>query len=210
MNVVILCDGAAPPVSKIESELEKSQLFIAADGGALHAKHLSTRPDVIIGDLDSYEVTGNETAKVIRDPDQETNDLEKALQFALQEGGQHVRVFGATGQRLDHTLKNLSVLRQFHPKFKSLIFHDTFADIFLVESPFSAHYPAGTTVSLFPLSGRVEGITTRGLKYPLKNETLENGVRDGSSNLTTENKIEITFDRGDLLLFIITDEHLTP
>ncbi|MEX0648615.1 MAG: thiamine diphosphokinase [Balneolaceae bacterium] len=205
MNVVILCDGAPPPEKIFKEELAKCGLFIAADGGAVYAQHLEADPDVIIGDLDSYTVTGNEPGRVIKDPDQETNDLEKALQYAKQKGAGDIVVFGATGKRLDQTLKNLSVLKQFNDHFNSLIFRDLYSDIFLIKSPYKSSFPTGTTLSLFPLSGRVEGITTSGLKYPLYDETLENGIRDGSSNETIENNIEITFDRGDLLLFVITD-----
>lgn len=205
MNVIILCDGAPPPEQQFREELKKSGLFIAADGGAFHAQNLNTVPDIIIGDLDSYTISGDEQARVIRDPDQETNDLEKALSYAKNEGGEHVQVFGATGKRLDHTLKNLSVLKQFNHQFESLVFRDSYSEIFLIQSPYKENFPTGTTLSLFPLSGSVEGITTRGLKYPLKNESLENGIRDGSSNQTIENNIEITFSHGDLLLIVITD-----
>lgn len=209
MNVVILCDGTAPTEQQLKKEIASCQLFIAADGGAVTAKKLNAVPDVIIGDLDSYTVTGNEPARVIKEPNQESNDLEKALRYAKKEGAERVIVFGATGKRLDHTLKNLSVLRQFNHQFESILFRDSYSDIFLIESPFKKSLPIGTTISLFPLSGRVDGITTHGLKYPLRNESLENGVRDGSSNQTIKNNIDITFERGDLLLFIIT-EHSTP
>jgi thiamine pyrophosphokinase len=202
MDAVILCDGRPPLKSQIERELRPDTLFIAADGGAHIAKKYNLVPHVIIGDLDSYKPSGDEPAEIINDPDQETNDLEKALNNAKEKGVNHVIVFGATGQRLDHTLKNLSVMKQFNSVFKSLIFKDSFSDIFLIESPFNTNLPIGTEVSLFPLSGKVEGITTKGLKFPLINGTLENGVRDGSSNQTVENKLEIYFEKGDLLLFI--------
>ena len=166
------------------------------------AQQFDLIPDVIVGDFDSYRPTGNEEAEVIHDPGQESNDLEKALSIALQKGAEDVIVFGATGKRLDHTLKNLSVLKQFDSKFKSLIFKDTYSDILLIQSPFRTELPKGTSVSLFPLSGKVEGITTKGLLYPLHNETLQNGVRDGSSNRTVKKEVEIEFKKGDLLLFI--------
>jgi len=46
----------------------------------------------------------------------------------------------------------------------------------------------------------VDGITTRGLKFPLQNGTLQNGFQDGSSNETVEKIVEINFKKGDLLL----------
>jgi thiamine pyrophosphokinase len=202
MNAVILCDGEYPLKLTIEAELKRADLFIVADGGAYAARSLGLKPDVIIGDLDSYEITGSETAEVIHDPDQETNDLEKALHYARKKRAGHISIFGATGKRLDHTLKNLSVLLQFNPVFESIRIKDRFSTIRLIESPFKEDFPLNTTVSLFPLSGRVEGITTRGLKYPLKRGVLENGVQDGSSNETVRKTVEIEFEKGDLLLII--------
>lgn len=202
MLCAILCDGNPPDPDQIRESIGEAALFIAADGGALIASAMNLSPDVIIGDLDSYESDGLESARVIHDPDQETNDLEKALTHAKEAGARGVTVFGATGKRLDHTLKNLSVLKQFSPQFDSLLFRDRFCDIFLLPNEYKATFKPGTSISLFPLSGRVDGVTTTGLKYPLTNGFLENGVRDGSSNETTEEQIRITHQSGDLLIFI--------
>jgi thiamine pyrophosphokinase len=200
MKAVILCDGDIPQKQVIECDLSDTDLFIAADGGASRAKELGFQPDVIIGDLDSYTVIGNEKALLIQDEDQETNDLEKALSYAKKKSATSVTVFGATGKRLDHTLKNLSVLLQFDSRFDSVIFIDDYAELKVIHSPFRESFEIGTIISLFPLSGKVEGITTTGLKYPLNNEALENGIRDGSSNEAVEKTVEIEFKKGDLLL----------
>ncbi len=200
MKAVILCDGDIPQKPMIQQELSGAELFIAADGGANQAHDLDFQPDIIIGDLDSYTVSGKEKAFVIRDKDQETNDLEKALTFALKKSVNDVTVFGATGKRLDHTLKNLSVLLQYNSKFDSIVLIDNYATIKIIESPFKASFDIGAIISLFPISGKVEGITTKGLKYPLRDEALENGIRDGSSNEAIEETVEIKFKKGDLLL----------
>lgn len=200
MKAVILCDGDIPRKSMITKELSDSELLIAADGGANQAHNLDLQPDIIIGDLDSYTVSGKESALVIKDEDQETNDLEKALSFALKKSVSKIIVFGATGKRLDHTLKNLSVLLQYNPDFKSIVLVDDYATITIIQSPFKKSFKIGTVISLFPLSGKVEGITTKGLKYPLIDEALENGIRDGSSNEAVKETVEINFKKGDLLL----------
>lgn len=199
---VILCDGDIPDREQILSELKNAELFIAADGGANRANELDLQPDIITGDFDSYIVTGKEKATVIKNPDQETNDLEKALSVALKNNSERVIVFGATGKRVDHTMKNLSVLLQFTDKFSHISFKDRFSTIKIIESPFKEEYPLHSSISLFPLSGEVTNITTRGLRYPLKNERLKNGVRDGTSNESVEKIVEIEFEKGDLLLIV--------
>ena len=202
-NAVILCDGTPPQKKLLERALSRANLFIAADGGGNVARNYNLVPDLVIGDLDSFEQENENSFEVKKIPDQETNDLEKALLEAKNRNSQHVIVFGSTGKRVDHTLKNFSVLKQFHSQFQSIRFRDNYTDAYLIDSPFKKTFQIGTQISLFPLSGRVTGVLTKGLKYPLNAETLENGVRDGSSNEVTDSIVEIHYNKGYLLLFEI-------
>lgn len=201
-SAVILCNGQPPNRTQIVHSLKEADLFIAADGGGNIARTMNLSPDTVIGDLDSYHHNSLDSWEIIKKTDQNYNDLEKALNYALQKNVKEAIVYGATGLRLDHTVKNLSVLKQFHKRFETLFFRDRFCDVKLIESPFTESLPLHTSVSLFPLSGVVAGVTSKGLKYELSNDTLENGVFDGSSNITVLPEIEITFSSGDLLFFI--------
>ncbi|CAN5301805.1 thiamine diphosphokinase [soil metagenome] len=199
---IILCNGEPPYKYQLSEYLDRTGLFIAADGGGNVALEFKLEPDVIIGDLDSFSKINEVKCPVIKNPDQNTNDLEKALAYALQMQSTSAIVFGATGRRVDQTVKNLSVMKQFNDQFDNLIFKDRYSDIKLIASPHSETLPLNTSVSLFPLSGTVSGVSSKGLKYQLQNDTLENGVFDGSSNETIEPVVEITYKSGDLLLFI--------
>lgn len=205
MKTLILCNGL-PPSSQLFDECRRwADFFIAADGGANIAHSFNSLPDLVIGDLDSFNYPDTESYKIVFDPDQETNDLEKALNRAEKEGSKEVIVLGATGKRLDQTLKNLSVLKQFNSNFNSLVYKDNFGDTILLPSSFKKELEPGTQVSLFPLSGKVTGIHTEGLKYSLTDEKLMNGVRDGSSNEVVSSPVDIKHEEGDLLMFIARD-----
>ena len=202
MDILILCNGLAPSESLFEETCKWADYFIAADGGANTARSLGIEPDVVIGDMDSYSPSPDDDFEAIKDPDQYSNDLEKALGLAADKKADKVIVLGAIGKRVDQTLKNLSVLKQFNNKFEELLFRDDYGDLKLIESSYSAELKIGTTVSLFPLSGKVTDIKTEGLMYPLDNEALENGVKDGSSNEVVSSPVSITFEEGDLILFV--------
>lgn len=202
MKGLILCNGLAPSVSLFRGHHKSAELFIAADGGGNSARQMGFLPDIVIGDLDSFKRQPGDDFEVIKDPDQETNDLEKALSLAAERSVTRAVVMGVTGQRIDQTLKNLSALKKFHDRFASLHFEDDYGRIFLLDSPYTEAFPVGTLISLFPLSGRVEGISTRGLKYALEDEALENGIRDGSSNRVVSSPVTIEHRTGDLLAFI--------
>lgn len=202
MNVLILCNGQPPPQKLFAECNQWADLFIAADGGANVANNLGAKPDMIIGDMDSYKPIENFSGEVIHDPGQYSNDFEKALKLAKKKGAWQVKVLGATGYRLDHTLKNLSVLKQFNDDFEEIIFIDEYGTIKLLPKHFSEEIEVGTSVSLFPLSGKVSGVTIQGLKYELTDSFLENGVQDGSSNTVVSNPVLIQHKNGDLLLFV--------
>ena len=59
---------------------------------------------------------------------------------------------------------------------------------------------SGDTVSLIPLSSEAEGITTRGLRYPLADETLRLGPARGISNVLLSDEATVKFAGGLLLL----------
>ncbi len=51
----------------------------------------------------------------------------------------------------------------------------------------------------FPIA---ENVTTKGLNWLLKNEDLSITERIGTRNFAKENTIEISYKKGDLLIFI--------
>ncbi len=209
MRTLILANGNRPSKKLLENLRARCSYFVAADGGGNCATELGFRPDIVLGDLDSFRYADSYDGRILRDEDQETNDLEKALHHVLQQKAVRVDVLGATGRRLDHTLKNLSVMQQFHTRFDQLVFYDDVFYTRILPQDYTLSLPASHTVSLFPLSGKVTGITTEGLKYPLDNESLVNGRRDGSSNETISGTIRIRHRSGSLLLMTgLTDKLL--
>jgi len=201
VQALIVGDGESPSEKLFHDELQQSDLLLAADGGTYTCLGFDVYPDLAVGDMDSYP-PDEERFPVKQVSDQETNDIEKALHVAVGKGVEDVVLMGVTGLRLDHTMKNLSLLKRFQGSFNSLIIKDNYGNTFLLPRTATLDLPVSTTVSLIPLSGKVTNITLEGFKYPLQNETLENGVRDGTSNLITETPAGITYETGDLLAFV--------
>lgn len=199
---LIICNGEAPPEPLLKRRADRAEKIIAADGGLFHCLNAGITPDFLTGDLDSASLPYPDGVEVIHEPDQETNDLEKALELALNRGADQVLVLGATGLRLDQTLKNLSVLQAYHKQFRNIAFQDAAGIVQACKSGEVIPFSSGTSVSLFPISGLVSGIVTEGLLFPLNAEALENGVRDGSSNQIVAEPARVWYDSGCLLLII--------
>lgn len=206
MHVVIVSNGFPPTKELLESEIEKADLIIGADGGGNTILTHGIKPDIVIGDLDSFKRPENTNFDIILDKGQETNDLEKALSLVSEKKAKTCTVLGAFGKRMDHALKNLSVLKKFDNRFNSLIYKDELFEALLITESLTMNIGAGRIVSLFPLSGEVREVVTKGLKYSLENETLKNGERDGTSNETVKEEFSITVGEGDLIVFVERDE----
>ena len=93
---------------------------------------------------------------------------------------------GFTGRRTDHLLGNLSLLKTFADRL-ALRIVDDYCDIRLIDRRIRFRAAIGQKISLCPLDGAVEGITTEGLKWSLRSESLVPGVREGISNEVVDN-----------------------
>lgn len=202
MHAVIVSNGFPPTKELLEFEIEKADLIIGADGGGNTILTHGITPDIVIGDLDSFKKPENANFDIIFDEGQETNDLEKALSLVSEKKVKTCTVLGAFGKRMDHALKNLSVLKKFDNRFSSLIYKDELFEALLITESITMNIGAGRMVSLFPLSGEVREVVTKGLKYPLDNELLKNGERDGTSNETVEDEFSVAVGEGDLIVFV--------
>ena len=202
-KAVIICNGKVLTRASIAPLLRDKPLIVCADGGANKARRLGITPDIIIGDLDS--ITSSTKKYFSRVPSiqlgsQNSTDLEKALDYLLKLGIQHADVLGATGGRPDHMLSNFSILKKYRKRI-SLRFIDPYGTLQIIEGTSKLDLAIGSLISLIPL-GRCDGITTTGLKYPLSNETLELGVREGTSNEVIAPPVSIKVKKGCLLIFI--------
>lgn len=201
---MVICNGEMPSQNLIAPFLKTKPFILCADGGANKARPFGITPHMIIGDLDSITQKTRlffSSVPTIHNPDQNNTDLEKALDYLLSINVTSATVIGATGDRPDHTMSNFSILLKYHKKL-SLRFFDERCTVEVVRKSVRFRSQAGQQISLVPM-GKCSGITTAGLKYPLKKESLEPGVREGLSNEATGTHVSVTVQRGNLLLFII-------
>jgi thiamine pyrophosphokinase len=202
-RALILANGKPPSKQVFQKFYASSDWFVCADGGANTAALFRCAPDLIIGDLDSIE---KETLDVFRKievkklKDQNSTDLEKALTAVVKKGCKEIIVLGATGGRLDHAIGNLSALAKFSGK-ATITFIDHMGIFIAVNHSIELNLPIGTIISLLPLS-RCSGIVTSGLKWNLKNESLEFGVRESTSNINVSSPVTIKVKKGRLIAFV--------
>jgi len=203
MTIAVFCNGdkiSGKVFSRFKDEID---FVICADGGSDKINHLGITPDIITGDFDSISkktLLRYKDTKIIHREDQNSTDLEKALNFAVKLKPKKILLFGAYGDRIDHTLTNLNMLKKFH-KNAAIELITNKSKLFYTGKPLELNESIGTVISLIPI-GCVKAVTISGFKYPLNKDNLEFGGRDGQSNIVISDKQKIGFKKGELFVVI--------
>jgi thiamine pyrophosphokinase len=207
-RAIILANGSIPDADTLITRLQpwESALVIAANGGVQHAERLGLEISMVIGDLDSLDEEASialeaaNTHMVSVAAQKDETDLELALLYATGKGVEDIVVLGAFGDRIDMSLSNLLLLT--HPNFLPVHIeywygHQT---AWLIRPPGDEiNGQSGDTLSLIPLEGDAEGITTHELYYPLNDENLAFGPARGVSNVLTASIARVELRSGTLL-----------
>jgi thiamine pyrophosphokinase len=196
--VVVLAAGDPLP-PWIAGELPEAIFVIAADGGLDHAQPLGLEVDLLIGDLDSIGKVEGSFQVVAHPPDKDQTDLELALEAAAALDPPEIIVVGGTGGRLDHLLANAALLAAPKLADHEVTWLTGSARVQVVRTATEIHGSRHDLVSLLPYGGPVSGITTRGLRWPLRDETLEPGSSRGVSNQMTGPVARVQIGEGTLL-----------
>ncbi|MEX2161193.1 MAG: thiamine diphosphokinase [Anaerolineales bacterium] len=208
MQALIVANGELDPPRDLDKRLASADLIIAADGGARHCRALGILPQVIIGDLDSLDAKlradfERQGALILTHPaDKDQTDLELALLHAKDAGAQQIVVLAGLGHRWDHSVANLLLAAHAQFSDRRILFLQGEQRLFVIRqgSPLAAR--VGERVSLLSLGGDAKGVSTRGLKFPLANETLTFGSSRGVSNVVLAEDAAVELKEGCLLCVI--------
>ena len=194
---IIFCaagfDALAEPIAE-------GDFVIAADGGLVHTRKLGVTPNEILGDFDSlgYTPEGGNVFPVEKDD----TDAMLAVRRGLDLGYRRFVLYGSLeGPRLDHTVANFQTL-QFLADHGAAGYLVGSTCLVTVVKDGGISFPAGTsgTVSVFCMGKDAEGVTLKGLYYPLENGSLTAGFPLGVSNHFTGKAAEIRVKNGSLLV----------
>jgi thiamine pyrophosphokinase len=211
MRIVVFANGIIEDVTR-ESELwvESDSLLISADGGTRHAHAAGLVPDHVIGDMDSLPVElqlalAEQDVQFHRSPvAKDETDLELALLWAAKQPEmEEIVVLGAFGGRPDQALANMLLLALPALMGFRVLLVDGEWTVRLIRGRerLTIHGDVGDRLSLIPLAGPAEGVTTQGLEFVLKGETLAVGPARGVSNRLASNVATIELGAGMVWCF---------
>ena len=171
-QTVIIANGSFPWHPVPLSFLKNASRIICCDGATEALLKYGIEPDYIVGDLDSLsqELQQHYSYCLHHNPDQETNDLTKAVKFCTENQWSEITILAATGKREDHSIGNISLLADYaqYASVQMITDYGIFTPLLK-----SAHFEsfAGQQVSIFSLAPDTV-FTFHGLKYPLTAQTI--------------------------------------
>jgi thiamine pyrophosphokinase len=197
--------------------LSEKDMRVGVDGGTEYFVKLGLLPHIAVGDWDSLKTQAKTQAILKKIPHitlpthKDRSDLFYAARAAVKLGASEIVCAGVTGGRLDQQLGVLydlaGVAGGAAGRVKSVsVFCTGMGGVtYYFLSPkikkWSCQLKLGQIVSLFPLGGSARGVSTRGLKYRLKNAVLTCDSR-GLSNRVTQPYVEVKLTSGHLVAMI--------
>ncbi len=199
-RTVILANGNFPKSRMALRIIELATNIVCCDGAVDRLLVFGREPNLIIGDMDSIKESTLKKYKqiCIQDNSEYTSDLMKALDWCKSNGIQEVNIVGATGKREDHAIGNIFMTLDYAASLNIKIYTDKGIFTPIIASQRFRSFP-GQQVSLLATDSSTK-ITTKGLKYPLTNQSLERMWR-GTLNESVSNEFEIELTHGSLLVF---------
>ena len=206
---IIFSGGDMPEISfETARELQDSaDLIICADSGLRHALKYGIKPDIIVGDFDSYTDKLPENCEILRSvPEKDDTDTLLAVRKAIELGCTEIDLYGALGgSRFEHTAANIQTMLFAHEHGcrlnicaeSRLMLQYPEDDVKIYEKPQNDCY-----FSVFAMSNEVHVDFLKGTKYPLENYIMTNAFPIGVSNEFSGDRIELRISEGVVLIIL--------
>ncbi|GAB2543549.1 thiamine diphosphokinase [Spirosoma aerophilum] len=201
---LLIANGEACNSELLGQLLEWSPTVVVLDSAIWRVLDLGIKVDVLLGDFDrDLDLNAIRERQypidIVHTPDQNKTDLDKGIEYLIEQGYPAVNIIWATGRRADHTITNMTNIVRYKDRIR-IVMIDDHSKIFPLVGQFEKWYEAGTPISLIPV-GTVTGFCSEGLAYNLQNATLTLGYYTSSSNEAAQDGfVRIDAKNGDLLI----------
>lgn len=179
---VIISAADITNYKKIKTFLHKDDFFIFCDAGLKHQKKLGITPNLIIGDFDSTPKPETDTETIQLPCEKDDTDTFFAVKEALRRGFNDFIFIGTIGNRLDHSLCNLSCLLYLDEHHIPATMIDDYSQMWIIGN--NPVFVDGDSAyfSLMNICGDTKGVSIKNAKYPLENAEIKSSYMYGISN----------------------------
>lgn len=210
MIINILGGGPADLLPELNNYNEADSIWVGVDRGVYTLISRGIQPDIAFGDFDS--VSTEELTEIEKNvkhlekfkPEKDETDMELALNWAIKQKADQIRVFGASGGRLDHFFANVQLLIK-------PVLAGTETEIFLIDRKNIIFVKAAGKyeirkmhekkyISFVPVTLNIQDLTLEGFKYPLKDCHISIGSTLCISNELIRDCGTFSFSEGILIV----------
>ena len=201
---VIIGGASIGDYETVGAMLRPDDYVIYCDCGLRHMDGLGAEPDLIVGDFDSYSNPEFDAETIVLPCEKDDTDTVFAVKEALRRGFEDFLLVGVVGERLDHTLGNVSILLMLDSEGKKGTIIDDYSEMEIVSDRCGKPCIIDDSYvyfSLINISGTARGVTIRGAKYPLEDAEITCEYQYGISNEVLPGcTAEVSVGEGRLLL----------
>ena len=181
--------------------LREDDYNVFCDSGLKHIDSLRVKPNLIVGDFDSYENPNLDVETIVLPCEKDDTGTVFAVKEALKRGFDEFLLIGVIGARLDHTLGNVSILMYLDSLSKKGVIIDDYSEMEIVSKEPAFIEDSFAYFSLINVSGKAKGIVVENAKYSLDNAEITCEYQYGISNEVMKGKIaKVSVSDGQLLL----------
>ena len=217
-TVVIICDGRFPKAEYPRYLIRNADFIICCDGAMQKFIRNSETifgqkrlPDVVVGDMDSLSpaLRRKHSDIIVQIDEQEHNDQTKAFKWALEnlQGVEQIYILGATGEREDHTIGNISLLMEYARTFDlegmgiNVEMISDHATIFAATDTFEMDCGEGRKISIFSPDNSLR-IKSEGLEWPTDDVVFDNWWK-ATLNRASQDHVRLVFSHRSIALIMM-------
>jgi thiamine pyrophosphokinase len=217
-KVVIIGDGRFPKTEYPRYLIRTADFIICCDGalrkflrnsmGIFGEERL---PDVVVGDMDSLSQSMKEKYSdiIVQIDEQEHNDQTKAFRWVLDNlsGIGSIYILGATGEREDHTIGNISLLMEYARTYDldamgiTLEMVSDHSTIFAITDTYEMECGEGRKVSIFSPDNSLR-IKSEGLEWPTDGVVFDNWWK-ATLNRASQDKVRLELSHRSIALIML-------
>ena len=198
---VIIGGAGITRYDRVSRFLREDDFFVFCDCGLRHLPFLQVKPGLIVGDFDSHEKPDTDAETIVLPREKDDTDTFFAVKEAVRRGYDDFLLIGVIGERMDHTLANLSILQYLDAAGKSARIVDDWSEMRIISRGEAEVRDDCAYFSLLAVGGPAAGIRITGAKYPLEDGTITGEFQYGVSNEVLPGETaRISLREGRLLL----------
>ncbi len=188
----------------LKNIIMEDDYVIYCDSGLKHMDKLGLKPSLIVGDFDSHVNPHMDVETIVLPTVKDDTDTFFAAKEGVKRGFGDFVLIGVIGERLDHSLANVSILLYLRANGRRAQIIDDYSVMKIVG--FETEYISDeySFFSLLNVTGKANGITIKNAKYELENGCINADYQYGVSNEITPGKVaEVSVSDGELLLVMV-------